>query len=117
MPARPKRPHAVVLAAFAFAAAGCSPVTGHASVESGSVKTTGPSGAAATSTAPTTTERPYMTVTPTLEITDDAAKPGTKVKFGEQAVIPVYSYYAKGLLGLTLTTETVKASDEDIESL
>ncbi|MFD8494797.1 hypothetical protein [Amycolatopsis sp. NPDC059657] len=117
MPTRQKRPHVLVLAAFAFAAAGCSTVTGQASPAGGSVKTTGPSSAAATSTAPTTTERPFMTVTPTLEITGDAAKPGTKVKFGEQAVIPVYSYYAKGLLGLTITTETVKASDEDIESL
>ncbi|SDY48008.1 hypothetical protein SAMN05421504_105680 [Amycolatopsis xylanica] len=116
MPAHLKRPHVLVLAVLAFAVAGCTAVTGHGSREGG-VTTTGPNAASATSTAPTTTERPYMTVTPTLEITGEAAKPGTKVKFGEQAVLPVYSYYAKGQLGVTLTVETVKASDEDVEGL
>lgn len=112
---RLKRPQ-IVIAALAFAVAGCSPIQGQASPVGGA-KLTGGNSPTATSAAPTTTERPYMTSTPTLEITGDAAKPGTKVKFGEQAIIPVFSYYAKGLLGVTITVETVKASDEDIESL
>ncbi len=66
---------------------------------------------------PTTPDMPYLTVTPVLELNERTTKPGTKLKFGEQAVIPVYSRYGKGLLGRSATVETVKAADADIDGL
>ncbi|GAB3896003.1 hypothetical protein GCM10029964_076740 [Kibdelosporangium lantanae] len=83
-----------------------------------SVQTTGNSSAPA-STPPTSTTRsePYLTVTPTLTLSEGASKPGTKLKFGEQGVIPYFSRYATGLLGITITVESVKAPDEEINKL
>lgn len=70
--------------------------------------------AAAVSTTPS---KPYLTVTPTLELSDRTTKPGTKLKFGQQAVVPFHSYYDKGLLGITGTVDSAPASDEDIDYL
>jgi hypothetical protein len=72
---------------------------------------------APTPATPTTTEMPYLTVTPVLELNDQTTKPGAKLKFGEQAVVPFYSRYAKGLLGISVTVESVKAPDADIDQL
>lgn len=72
---------------------------------------------ASTGSAPTTTPRPYVTTTPTLELGDRTTKPGTKLKFGQQAVVPFYSEYAKGLLGLTLRVDSAPAPDSDIDAM
>jgi hypothetical protein len=82
-------------------------------------QTTGGATSQAASSPPTSTTRsePYLTVTPTLTVVDGATKPGTKLKFGDQAVIPYFSHYATGLLGVTITVESVKASDEEINKL
>jgi len=114
VPTRPRVRHAVSAALIGAALAGCTtPDT------SGQVKAAGSatSGEAPSSTAPTSTEMPYLTTTPTLEVTDQTVKPGTKLKFGEQAIIPFYSRYAKGVVGLTVTVESVKAPDADIDGL
>ncbi len=98
----------------ALAAAGCSTsVEGQAS-GAGSILT---GSAEPTPSAPSTTPRPYATTTPTLELNDQTVKPGTKLKFGEQAIVPFYSAYAKGLIGLTVSVESVKAPDADIDGL
>ncbi|MBB2939641.1 hypothetical protein FHX82_006727 [Amycolatopsis bartoniae] len=108
MGTRPFRRFAVLAAVFAVA--GCTATTEGATPAPG-VTTPPPS------TAPTTTARPYATVTPVLELTDRTTKPGTKLKFGEQAVVPFYSQYDKGLLGLSVTVETKPAPDADIDQL
>nr|WP_246481606.1 hypothetical protein [Amycolatopsis umgeniensis] len=92
---------------------GCTPPANTGQARSAAATTSGETSAS----EPTTTERPYLTTTPTLEVTGDAVKPGTKLKFGEQAIIPFYSDYAKGFVGLTVTVESVKAADADIDGL
>jgi hypothetical protein len=67
--------------------------------------------------ATTTTPKPYLTVRPTLELNDRTTKPGTKLKFGQEAVVPFYSYYDKGLVGITVTVEDTPALDDDIDHL
>lgn len=115
MSTRPRNQLAVVAAVLTFAVAGCTGDT-IAGTGTGSVQTT-TQPSAPTITTPTTTPRPYATTTPTLELTDEATKPGTKLKFGEQAIVPFYSTYAKGLLGITVTVESVKATEEEIDKL
>lgn len=79
----------------------------------GSATTTTPSA----TTAPKTTAKPYLTTTPTLQLSDRTTKPGTKLRFGQQAVVPFYSYYDKGLLAVTVTVDSAPAPDADIDSL
>ncbi|MCP2259232.1 hypothetical protein LX15_002933 [Streptoalloteichus tenebrarius] len=52
-----------------------------------------------------------------LELNENTARPGTTVKFGEQAVIPYYSRYAKGLLGVSVTVDTAPAKEAEIGKL
>ncbi|WP_246272409.1 hypothetical protein [Amycolatopsis acididurans] len=79
-----------VLAGIAVVSAGCSAV-GTAGLDvSGASSTRAPD-----PVVTTTPSKPYLTVTPTLELTDRTTKPGTKLKFGQQAVIPFYSLYDK----------------------
>ncbi len=111
--ARP-RVRLAVFALVAFAATGCATSDAGQASGSGSVLTTSET---PSPSAPTTTPRPYATTTPTLELNDQTVKPGTKLKFGEQAIVPFYSAYAKGLIGLTVTVESVKAPDADIDGL
>ncbi len=113
MPTRPRVRHAVVAAALGAALVGCTPPANTGQARTAATT----SGETSASAPPTTTEKPYLTTTPTLEVTGDAVKPGTKLKFGEQAIIPIYSDYAKGFVGLTVTVESVKASDADINAL
>lgn len=93
---------------------GCTPPSTIGQAKSPGATTSGETPA---SEPPTTTPKPYLTTTPTLEVTGEAVKPGTKLKFGEQAIIPFYSHYAKGVVGLTVTVESVKAPDADIDGL
>jgi hypothetical protein len=74
-------------------------------------------GSAPTSTSETRPSEPYATVTPTLELNDQTTKPGTKLKMGQQAIVPFHSRYATGLMGITATVESVKAPDADIDKL
>ncbi|WP_235783608.1 hypothetical protein [Amycolatopsis orientalis] len=113
MPTRPRVRHAVISVVLGAALIGCTPPSNTGQARTAAATTSGE----ATSSAPTTTEMPYLTTTPTLEVTGDAVKPGTKLKFGEQAIIPFYSRYAKGVVGLTVTVESVKAPDADIDGL
>jgi hypothetical protein len=107
---------AAVIAVVAFAATGCTEITtGTPSLTN--VQTTAGQRTTAPTPTPTTPEMPYLTVTPVLELTDQTTKPGTKLKFGTQAVVPFYSRYAKGMLGITVTVESAKASDADIDKL
>jgi len=109
---------AAVAAVGALSVSGCTGSAASVVSPDPSVQTTGNSSAAASS-APTSTTRsePYLTVTPTLTLSEGASKPGTKLKFGEQGVIPYFSRYATGLLGVTITVESVKAPDEEINKL
>lgn len=111
--ARPRNFLAVVALA-AFAATGCTTTVAGQASGAGSLST---DSATPPPSAPTTTPRPYSTTTPTLELNDQTVKPGTKLKFGEQAIVPFYSAYAKGLVGITATVESVKAPDADIDGL
>lgn len=111
--ARPRNLFAVVALA-AFAATGCTTTVAGQASGAGSLST---DSATPPPSAPTTTPRPYATTTPTLELNDQTVKPGTKLKFGEQAIVPFYSAYAKGLVGITATVESVKAPDADIDGL
>lgn len=111
--ARPKN-ILVVVALAAFVTTGCTTTVAGQASGAGSLST---DSAEPTASAPTTTPRPYSTTTPTLELTDQTVKPGTKLKFGEQAIVPFYSAYAKGLVGITATVESVKAPDADIDGL
>lgn len=103
---------------FVSACTGSGTATSALSSPDPSVQTTGSSSPVASST-PTSTTRsePYLTVTPTLTLSEGATKPGAKLKFGEQGVIPYFSRYATGLLGVTITVESVKAPDEEIDKL
>lgn len=119
MSMRPRPRHALVAAIVAIAVTGCTTTSGTPVAANGAPTTTAngePSGAP-TSVTPTTPSKPYLTSSPTLELSDQTTKPGTKLKFGEQAVVPYNSYYAKGLLGITVTVESVKAPDADIDNL
>ncbi len=113
MPTRPRVRHAVFAVLLGAALAGCTTPDATGQVKAAGRTTSGE----APSSAPTSTEKPYLTTTPTLEVSDQTVQPGTKLKFGEQAVIPFYSYYAKGVVGLTVTVESVKAPDADIDEL
>ncbi len=113
MPERPRVRQVVIAVAIGAALAGCTtPVSGKVQPRADGTTSGVPS-----SPAPTTTEMPYLTTTPTLEVTDQTVKPGTKLKFGEQAIVPFYSRYAKGVVGITVTVESVKAPDADIDQL
>ncbi|MEV7549344.1 hypothetical protein AB0N89_06945 [Amycolatopsis sp. NPDC089917] len=114
MSKRPRVRHAFIIATAGVALVGCTPPANTGQARSAAAT---PSGEAPASPSPTTTEMPYLTTTPTLEVAGDAVKPGTKLKFGEQAIIPFYSRYAKGVVGLTVTVESVKAPDADIDGL
>ncbi|QWF77721.1 hypothetical protein [Amycolatopsis sp. CA-230715] len=108
---------ALVLTALAVALAGCS-ADAESESANGQQKPTVPlTSAPPSAPVSTTPEKPYLTTTPALELSDATTKPGTKLKFGEQAVIPFNSYYAKGLLGVSVTVDAVKAADADIDSL
>ncbi|WP_038513148.1 hypothetical protein [Amycolatopsis japonica] len=113
MPTRPRVRHAVVTAMLGAALVGCTAPQNVGQARSAGAITSGETSAS----EPTTTPKPYLTTTPTLEVTGEAVKPGTKLKFGEQAIIPFYSHYAKGVIGLTVTVESVKAPDADIDGL
>ncbi|MFC9257331.1 hypothetical protein ACFTTZ_38430, partial [Amycolatopsis thailandensis] len=93
MPERPRIRHAVIAVMAGVALVGCTPPSNIGQARSAAATT---SGEAPAGPSPTTTAMPYLTTTPTLEVTGDAVKPGTKLKFGEQAIIPFYSRYAKG---------------------
>ncbi|WP_236793844.1 hypothetical protein [Amycolatopsis sp. GM8] len=101
----------VVAGAFALGAAGCSGPAAGPSLPTPAGET---AVAGATSTTP---PKPYLTSTPTLELNDRTTKPGTKIKFGEQAVVPFNSMYEKGLLGITITVDSAPAPDADIDNL
>lgn len=73
-------------------------------------------GVASVAASPTPS-KPYLTVTPTLELNDRTTKPGTKLKFGQQAVVPFFSYYDKGLVGITVNVDSAPALNEDIDNL
>jgi hypothetical protein len=107
---------AIAAVTAVFATTGCTVATG---VIAGAGLLGG--GAAPTTATPTTTTTttaaPYLTTTPTLELNDRTTAPGAKLKFGEQAVVPFYSHYAKGLLGISVTVENVRARDSDIAHL
>ena len=107
---RPRVSRAIVLAALAFALTGCTAFAGLPGKTSTTTATT-------TTTTTTTRPSPYLTTKPTLELSDRTTKPGATLKFGEQAVVPFYSYYAKGLLGISVTVENVRARDSDIDGL
>lgn len=112
-----RRQSVLVVTALAASLAGCS-AGAEPQPANGQPSATVPLTSAPPSAPVTTTpDRPYLTSTPVLELTDAATKPGTKLGFGEQAVIPANSYYAKGLLGISITVEAVKAADADIDSL
>jgi hypothetical protein len=96
---------ALVAVTAVFAVTGCTVVTGTAAAP-----TTG-------TTTTTTTPAPYETTTPTLELSDRTTKPGTTLKFGEQALVPYYGPNAKGLLGITVSVESRPATDADVDSL
>ncbi|MGW4128871.1 hypothetical protein [Amycolatopsis japonica] len=113
MPTRPRVRHAVVTAMLGAALVGCTAPQNVGQARSAGATTSGETSASES----TTTPKPYLTTTPTLEVTGEAVKPGTKLKFGEQAIIPFYSHYAKGVIELTVTVESVKAPDADIDGL
>jgi hypothetical protein len=99
------------------AVAGCTTTVAATPVAAGDVRQTPSPGSTSKKPTATSTPAPYLTETPTLEIAGAATKAGTKLKFGTQAVIPTYSRYAKGNLGFTVTVESVKAPDADIDKL
>ncbi len=103
-----------VLAVIAIVSTGCSSLGNGAAGMPSVAPTSAGVASAATSTTPS---KPYLTVTPTLELNDRTTKPGTKLKFGQQAVVPFYSYYDKGLVGITVTVDSAPALDEDIDYL
>ncbi|MCE7003770.1 hypothetical protein LWC34_13170 [Kibdelosporangium philippinense] len=105
----------VVLACAA--AAGCTTTVTATPVAVGDVRSTDAPRSTSTKPTATSTPRPYAIETPKLEITGAATPAGTKLKFGAQAVIPAFSQYAKGNLGYTVTVQSVKAPDADIDQL
>ncbi|MFC3452534.1 hypothetical protein [Amycolatopsis speibonae] len=113
MPTRPRVRHAVIAAMLGATLVGCTSPSNIGQARSAAATTSEETSAS----TPTTTEMPYLTTTPTLEVSGDAVKPGTKLKFGEQAIVPFYSRYAKGVVGLTVTVESVKAPDADVDGL
>lgn len=66
---------------------------------------------------PSTSPRPYLTTTPTMELSDRTTKPGTKLKFGEFATVPYYSTFDKGLVEMTVNVDSAPAQDADIDKL
>lgn len=98
--------------------AGCSSaIAGSPEPFSAMTPSAGPGPGTATRAPSTTPSKPYLTTTPTLELTDRTTKPGSKLKFGQQAVIPFFSHYDKGLLGVTVTVESAPAQNSDIDAL
>ncbi|CAM3314753.1 hypothetical protein KIPE111705_01620 [Kibdelosporangium persicum] len=108
-----------IIAALAVcaAAAGCTTTVTATPVPAGDVGTTSTKSTTSRKPTATSTPQPYLTETPVLEINEAATKPGTKLKFGTQGVVPAFSRYAKGNLGVTVTVESVKAPDADIDKL
>ncbi|SHG76103.1 hypothetical protein [Streptoalloteichus hindustanus] len=104
----------VVFAALAFAASACTSTPETSSAAPATTTQTTPVPSTTVSKPP---EEPYLTATPTLELSENAARPGTRLKFGEQAVIPYYSSYAKGLLGVSVTVDTAPVTEEEIGKL
>ncbi|GAA1948297.1 hypothetical protein [Amycolatopsis minnesotensis] len=112
-----RRHSALAVTALALALAGCS-ADAEPQPPNGRQSATVPLTSAPPSAPVTTTpDKPYLTTSPALELTDATTKPGTKLKFGEQAVVPFNSTYAKGLLGISVTVDVVKAADADIDNL
>jgi hypothetical protein len=108
---------AVVVAVFGvLALSGCT-----VTIDATPVPVAGAVTTPATTTPPksttTTPSTPYLTETPVLELNDQATKPGARLKFGEQAVVPFFSRYAKGMLGISVAVESVEAPDADIDKL
>ncbi|MFC0104781.1 hypothetical protein [Kibdelosporangium aridum] len=96
---------------------GCTKTVTATAVPADDVQSTASPRSSSKKPTSTSTPTPYLTETPTLEISGAATPAGTKLKFGAQAVIPTFSRYAKGNLGFTVTVESVKAPDADIDKL
>lgn len=106
----------VLAAMLALTVTGCT-VPSPTTDGPGTVAPTPTPTATPTISTPSIPERPYATTTPKLKLTARTTKPGATLGFGEQAVVPYYGPYAKGLLGITVTVRTVKATAAEIAKL
>jgi hypothetical protein len=106
----------VLAAMLALTATGCT-VPSPTTTDGAATVTPTATPTATTISTPAIPERPYATTTPKLKLTARTTKPGATLEFGEQAVVPYYGPYAKGLLGVTVTVRTVKATATEIAKL